>query len=148
MFDELNKYKTNGHFFFNPTDSLDEICNAPDDKDGVYIVYELKNGHVTMVYIGTSGLRGYGYLKDGLFGLKKAIIKGVPSENEPRSQSWPVKMLSENIDALDIYWYVSYKGNLKDHPESLQGNLLYKYLGIYGEFPPWNKQLKRGKKPR
>jgi hypothetical protein len=146
MFDELNKYKTNDHFFFNPTDSLDEVCNAPDDKDGVYLVYELKNGNVNMVYIGTSGIRVSGYLKDGLFGLKKSIINGVPSENEKPSQSWPVKMLSENIDALDIYWYVTYKGNLKDHPESLQSMLLYKYLAIYGEFPPWNKPLKRSKK--
>jgi hypothetical protein len=146
MFDELNKYKTNGHFFFQPTDSLEDACNAPDDKEGVYIVYELKNGSVNMVYIGTSGIRVSGYLNDGLFGLKKSIIHGVPPGNETRSQSWPVKMLSENIDALDIYWYVTYKGNLKDHPASLQSMLLYKYLGIYGEFPPWNKQLKRGKK--
>jgi len=148
MFDELNKYKTNGHFFFNPTDSLEEACNAPDDKDGVYIVYELKNGRVDMVYIGTSGIYGTAYPKDGLFGLKKSVINGIPSENETRTQLWPIKMLSENIVALDIYWYVTYKGNLKDHPASLQSMLLYKYLDIYGEFPRWNKQLKRRKKSR
>lgn len=146
MFDELEKYKTNDHFFFQATDALEQVCNAPDDKDGVYIVYELKNGSVDMVYIGTSGIRVSGYLKDGLFGLKKAITNGVPSDNEIRSQSWPVKMLSENIDALDIYWFVTYKGNLKDHPESLQSKLLYKYLAIYGKFPRWNKQLRRRKK--
>ena len=57
MFDLLDKYKTNGHFFFRPTDSLEEVCNAPDNKNGVYVVYQLKDGHVDMVYIGASGTR-------------------------------------------------------------------------------------------
>jgi hypothetical protein len=82
MFDELNKYKTHGHFFFTPTDALDEVCNAPDDKDGVYVVYQLKGGHVDLVYIGTSGIQGPAYPKAILFGLKKAITNGIPSENE------------------------------------------------------------------
>jgi len=148
MFDELNKYKTNGHFFFTPTDALEEVCNAPDDMDGVYIVYQLKGGHVDLVYIGTSGIYGTAYPKDGLFGLKTCIINNIPSATETRSQSWPVKMLSENIDALDIYWYATYKINLRDHPARIQSLLLYKYLDIYGEFPPWHKPVKRPKKSR
>ena len=39
MFDELTKYKNNDHFFFEPTDNLREVCNAPNDKSGVYIIY-------------------------------------------------------------------------------------------------------------
>ena len=148
MFDALNKYKIHDHFFLTATGSLEEVCNAPDDKDGVYIIYELKNGHVTMIYVGTSEAHSIGYSKDSLFGLKQAILKGVPVENEPRSQSWPVKMLSENIDALDIYWYVTYKGNLRDHPIDLQSRLLISYMRIYGEVPPWNKHVKSRKKPR
>ncbi len=89
MFDELNKYKTHGHFFFTPTDSLEEVCNAPDDMDGVYIVYQLKGGHVDLVYIGTSGIYGTTYPKDGLFGLKRCIINGIPSANETgASRAW------------------------------------------------------------
>jgi len=44
MFDELTKYKNNNHFFFKPTDNLREVCNAPTDKSGVYLIYALKNG--------------------------------------------------------------------------------------------------------
>src|SRR5476649_306469 len=96
MFDALSKYKNNGHFFFEPTDALDEECIAPADQDGIYIIYELKKGRPRMVYIGSS--RG---------GLKDSIKNGAPGEPEPRKRSLPVKMLSENIDVLDIYWYIT-----------------------------------------
>ena len=55
MFDELRKYKNNNHFFFSEKDDLKSVCNAPKNKSGVYIVYELKNGKIEMVYIGSSG---------------------------------------------------------------------------------------------
>ncbi len=42
MFDELNKYFQNDHFFFNPTDNLDKVCNVPAVKSRVYIIYALK----------------------------------------------------------------------------------------------------------
>jgi hypothetical protein len=55
MFDELNKYKLNDHFFFKSTDNLNLVCNAPNDKSGVYIIYQLKNGRIELIYIGRSG---------------------------------------------------------------------------------------------
>jgi len=55
MFDELLKYKQTDHFFFKSTDNLREICNAPTDKSGVYMVYALKNGRIELIYIGRSG---------------------------------------------------------------------------------------------
>jgi len=51
MFDELQRYKQKNHFFFKPTDGMREICNAPTDKSGVYIVYALKNGKIELIYI-------------------------------------------------------------------------------------------------
>jgi len=144
MFDILDRYKNNGHFFFRPTDSLDEVCNAPDDKDGVYLVYELKNGRVTLVHIGSSGEKIPGYaIKEGLLGLKTAIISGTESEwKNPRRQAWPIKMLSENIAALDIYWWVTYNGkNYRgDHPEGLKRSLMRMHKIMFGEPPKWNKR--------
>jgi len=144
MFDILDKYKTNGHFFFNPTDSLDEVCNAPDDKDGVYVVYELKNGKITLVHIGSSGEKIPGYaIIEGLLGLKTAIVSGTESEwKNPRRQAWPVKMLSENIDALDIYWWVTYNGkNYRgDHPEGIKRSLMRMHKAMFGEPPAWHKR--------
>ena len=142
MFDELTKYKINGHFFFNPTDSLDEACNAPDDRDGVYLVYELKNGRITLVLIGSSGEKIPGYaIKEGLIGLKTAIINGNDAERkQPRSQAWPVKMLSENIDALDIYWWGTYKNNRGDHPDDVKRALYRRHKAFFGKLPEWNKR--------
>ena len=142
MFDILNKYKTNDHFFFKPTDSLEEVCNAPDDKDGVYLVYELKNGGINLVLVGASGEKIPGYaIKEGLLGLKTAITSGSGSEwKNPRKQAWPVKMLSENIDTLDIYWWVTYKNNRGDHPEGIKRSIMRMHKAMFGEPPKWNKR--------
>lgn len=143
MFDQLDKYRKNGHFFFEPTDSLSEVCDAPDDRDGVYLIYELKEGRVTLVYIGASGEKIRDYtIRDGLVGLQTAIFNGADSEKTPRSEAWPVKMLSENIEAPDIYWWVTYNGNnySGDHPEDVKRSIFRTHKKIYGELPRWNKR--------
>ncbi|MGZ3871819.1 MAG: hypothetical protein ACXVJD_02810 [Mucilaginibacter sp.] len=141
MFDELLKYKSNDHFFYQSTDSLEEVCNAPADKDGVYIVYELKGGRINMVYIGSSESGSQAIFKERLAGLSKSIINGPEPEKAPRTQTWPIKMMVENIDALDIYWWVTYKGNLKDSPAKLQRQLLSIYKSVNGGLPTWNKAV-------
>ena len=55
MFDELDKYKSNGHFFFSADDELSTVCNAPKNGVGIYIVYALKGGKIELIYIGSSG---------------------------------------------------------------------------------------------
>lgn len=142
MFDILNKYRIYDHFFFSPTDSLEEVCNAPADRDGIYLVYELKNGRITLVYVGSSGEKIPGYaIKEGLIGLQTAIIYGTASEsNNPRRQAWPVKMLSENIEALDIYWWATYNKNRGDHPENLKKSIMRMHKMMFGEPPKWNKR--------
>ena len=55
MFDELNKYEDNDHFFFEANNELATVCNAPTDKVGVYLVYALERGKINLVYIGMSG---------------------------------------------------------------------------------------------
>lgn len=142
MFDELKKYKKNDHFFFSPTDSLEEVCNAPADANGVYVVYELKNGRITLVYIGSSERGGRVIIKDGFIGLKEAIVHGRNPGKTPRAQEWPVKMLSQNIDALDIYWWITYKGNYKDRPADVATLLLRIHKHIFGDIPEWNKTVK------
>lgn len=55
MFDELQKYSNNNHFFVKQNDNLKDVCNAPSDQSGVYIAYALKKGKVELIYIGRSG---------------------------------------------------------------------------------------------
>ncbi len=72
MFDELNKYKQHDHFFFKPADRLSEVCNAPNNSSGIYLINALEKGKVNLIYIGISGRRGADekivHRKDGLRG--------------------------------------------------------------------------------
>jgi hypothetical protein len=74
MFDLLKKYEYAGHFFFSASDDMEEVCNAPADKAGVYLVYMLRKGKIELVYIGSSGTvkeDGKLHMREG--GLKERI---------------------------------------------------------------------------
>jgi len=145
MFDELKKYKNNNHFLFKPEDGLSQVCNAPDDKSGVYVVYALSNGRIELIYIGISGLKQKdGTLKTrkaGLGGMKDRIVNGHHFGKTPRRISWPIQMLKENIEALDVYWWVTYENEIRDFPRDVEEALLRRFFDIYGRFPRWNKQF-------
>lgn len=143
MFDELDKYKENDHFFFTAKDNLNTVCNAPGDKSGVYIVFALKNGKINLIYIGSSGeLKKEGNLfirKAGAGDIKDRLVNG-KQFGEPRRNSWKEKIKEENIEALDVYWYVTHGENFVDCPKKLESQLLKKYVYIHGELPRWNKR--------
>lgn len=144
MFDELNKYNHNDHFFFKPTDNLGQVCNAPTDKSGVYIIYALKGGRIELIYIGRSGAVksdcSLFIRKAGLGGLKDRLING-KQFGEARRNSWKVRMLNEKIEALDIYWYATHNDKFVDCPRILENQLLKIHLDIYGKLPRWNNEL-------
>lgn len=50
-------------------------------------------------------------------------------------------MKFENIEALDVYWYVTHNNQYLDCPRELDRQLLQKYLDIYGTLPRWNKKI-------
>ena len=145
MFDELQKYKQTNHFFFQATDKLREICNAPTDKSGVYLVYALKNGKIELIYIGCSGkLEKDGTIfirKAGLGGMKDRIVNGHQFGKVPRRISWIKQMIEEKIEALDVYWYVTHDSNFSDNPREIENKLLRKHSVVYGRLPKWNKAL-------
>ena len=141
MFDELNKYKQQGHFFFKPDDRLSSVCNAPNNSSGIYLINALENGKVNLIYIGISGRKGSDekirHRKDGLRGR---FLTGKQFGNL-RQKTWPNQMRLENIEALDIYWYVTHGLHNKDFPRELEIILLNKYLSLYGRLPRWNKEI-------
>ena len=106
MFDELKQYKRHGNFFFQSDDNLKEVCNAPSDKSGVYIVYALKGGSIELVYVGRSGkLKPDNTMfirKAGLGGIKDRLVNGHQFGKVPRRISWPYIMEMEKIETLDI----------------------------------------------
>lgn len=144
MLDDLSKYKHADHFFFSPSDNLGQVCNAPTDKSGVYVIYALKNGRIELIYIGRSGeVKSDGTLfirKAGLGGLKDRLVNG-KQFGEPRRNSWKRQMLFEKIEALDIYWYATHNDDYVDCPRVLENRLLTKHMNIYGRLPRWNNEL-------
>ena len=145
MFDELTKYEQHNHFFLKPKDSLKEVCNAPTNRSGIYIVYALKSGKIELIYIGRSGKHnsdGSMFIrKAGLGGIKDRIVNGHQFGKIPRRISWINQIVKEKIEALDIYWYATHNHNYSDCPRVLENKLLQKHLDIYGRLPRWNNEL-------
>lgn len=145
MFDELTKYKQTDHFFFKSGDSLRQVYNAPTDKSGIYIVYALKNGKIELIYIGRSGkIEKDGSMfirKAGLGGIKDRIVKGHQFGKTPRRISWQRQIEFENIEAIDVYWYVTHNDTFSDCPRILENKLLNIHLQVYGRLPKWNNEL-------
>ncbi len=138
---ELDIYKINEHFFFNPKDDLKKVCNATKKGIGVYLVYELKNGRVTLVYVGSSGR----VLQDGNVsmreeGLYDSIVNG-EQFGGPRFKSWNKKLQKEKIDALDVYWYMTMDRDYGDIPSSVKGRVLQEFYYMNGELPRWNEEF-------
>jgi hypothetical protein len=105
-------------------------------------VYALAKGKIDLVYISRSGEKGQdGEIKNrkaGCGGLRDRIINGKDSHKVPRRKLWIALMKSEGIEALDIYWYVTYDEINKDFPEDVERVLLQQYVNLYGELPRWN----------
>ncbi len=141
MFAELNKYKANGHFFFNANDSLSVVCNALSNCSGIYCIYALEKGKVNLIYIGISGRRGVdGNIIHRKGGLRGCFLTG-KQFGDRRSKTWPAKMLQENIDALDIYWWITFDGKTKDFPKEVEELLLRNHHAVFGKLPRWNNKF-------
>lgn len=145
MFDELTKYRHEGHFLLRPHDNLREVCNAPNNYSGVYLVYALKQGKIDLIYVGRSGKHnadGSMFIrKAGLGGLKDRIVNGHQFGKIPRRISWLNQMAKKKIEALDIYWYVTHNDSYSDCPRVVENKLLQIHVDTFGRLPRWNNEL-------
>lgn len=138
MFDELNKYQNKGHFFFQKGDILSIQSEDVPELPGVYYILRLAHGKVNLVYIGKSGT----ILQNGQF--KSQLLKGRINnmhEGMTRQQYFEQKMKQENIDALDIYWIVTYDNHHQDLPGFVEGQIIQRYFDTNRCLPPWNKEF-------
>lgn len=138
MFDELNQYQNNGHFFFQKGDSLSIQSKDVPQLPGVYYILRLAQGKIDLVYIGKSGT----IVQNGRF--KSQLLKGRinnKQEGMKRQQYFEQKMEQENIDGLDIYWFVTYDKNHHDLPGFVEGQIIQRYFDLHGCLPPWNKEF-------
>ena len=129
MFDELKKYRKNGHFFFKKGNSLLEVGKKVPDRPGVYYIMRMANGKADLVYLGKSGIKTR-YVNENKSQLKQSIVDQLGLVD--------MKMSETNIDGLDIYWFVTFDKDHHDLPEYLLGLIIQTYFDVYGRLPEWN----------
>jgi hypothetical protein len=138
MFDETKKYRHNGHFFFKRGDRLSEVSKNVPELPGVYYVIQLAKGRVELVYIGKSGT----ITQSGRF--KEQLLKGRINNKQDgmkRQEFFDKKMIEENIDGLDIYWFVTMDKSNNDLPGYVEGLLIQRYFEVQGRLSLWNKDF-------
>ncbi|MFW6352712.1 MAG: hypothetical protein ACOC2E_10015, partial [Bacteroidota bacterium] len=138
MFDETKKYKKNGHFFFKKGDLLSEVSHDVLELPGVFYIIRLARGSVELVYIGSSGT----VTKNGQFTgqLLKSRINGTQNGMK-RQDFFNKKMTEENIDGLDIYWFVTIDKSNDDLPAFVKGQLMQRFYEVHGRLPLWNEEF-------
>ena len=135
----LKKYDEKGSFIFNREDDLRNKCNAPNDKSGVYLIYN--NDTNELIDIGRSGeINADGTMlirQTGMGGIKDRLVNG-KQFGAPRHHSWPRKMREEGIKSLRIEWYITHNKSFADCPKEVKNQLLTKYQQIMGNTPHWH----------
>ena len=129
MFDELKKYKKNGHFFFKKGNNLAEVGKEVAELPGIYYIIRLANDNVDLVYMGKSGIptpSGKNKNSD----LKKSI--------HLQQEFLDIKMSESNIDGLDIYWFVTLDIHHIDLPDYVLGLIMQTHYDLYRRLPEWN----------
>lgn len=136
VFKELEKYKKNGHFVFKRGTILKSTSKNVPNEPGVYYVLKVINGNSELVYIGKSGsMLQNGNFKDQLL-LKRLNNK---QDGVRRQDYFEDKFMSEDIEALNFYWYVTVDDENKDLPAYVEGLLMQKFYEVNGCLPAWNK---------
>lgn len=138
MFAETNKYKNNGHFFFKKGDKLSVVSKDVPNLPGIYYIIKLAKGRIELVYIGKSGTMH----QDGNFGDQMLKVRiNNKYDGVKRQQYFDQKFQEEQIEALDIYWFVTFDEKHKDLPGYVEGLLLQRYFEVHDTLPPWNKEF-------
>jgi len=138
MFAEIKKYKNNDHFFFKKGNRLSEVSKDVPQMPGVFYIIRLSYGRVELVYIGKSGT----FIQSGKF-IEHLLNDSFNNEQEgiKRQQFFDKKMIEENIDGLDIYWFVTMDKTNNDLPGYVEGILMQRYFEVHGKLPLWNKDF-------
>ena len=137
MFDETRNYKEQGHFFFKSGDNLKKVSNKVPEKPGVYYVVRLAKGKIKLVYIGKSESIQQN-------GLKAKLLNRSLNSNQSdisKEDFFQNKMVEEEIDALDIYWFVTMDKNHNDLPTFVEGLLLQQFYDWNAMVPEWNVEF-------
>ena len=120
------------------SDKLSEQSIDVPNLPGVYYILRLAKGNVDLVYIGKSGT----ILQNGTF--KNQLLKSRLNNKQDgmsREQFFKDKIQQEQIDALDIYWFVTFDEKHQDIPAFVEAQIMQRYFDSYGQLPAWNKDF-------
>ena len=141
MLSILEKYKQKGSFTFKIGDNLRDVCNAPSNCSGLYLIYAFEKGKEQLIYIGISGRSGKNgeiiHRKDGLRGR---FVSG-KQFGDRRQHSWANQMKLETIERLRIQWYVTHGEFNSDLPRDIEIKLLHEFDPVNNTIPRWNKRI-------
>ncbi len=139
MYKELENFKVKGNFTYTQNDSLEEVCTASENGSGVFVVYAIAGADKELIMVGSTGtVQNDGTLKSKNGGLHDKIVNGHQFAKTGRKYSWPAQMKSENIDALEVFWYETFNNDIKMIPTSIEGKILQNFLDENGRLPRWN----------
>ena len=139
MYKELKSIKNKNQFQFDLNDSLEEVCNAPDDASGIFLVYDISNEEKELIMVGSTGtVQNDGTLKIKSGGLYDKIVNGHQFAKTGRKYSWPAQMKKESIDKLEVYWYDTFNDKNKIIPTFIEGQILQNFLKENNKLPRWN----------
>ena len=105
MFKELKKYKNQNNFTFNIENELSEVCNAPQEGNGIYLVYDVSGDEKELVFVGSTGtIQNNGEIKLRVGGIYDRLVNGQQFGKLSLRKAWPIQMKKENIDTLLVFF--------------------------------------------
>lgn len=139
MYKELKKFKTNNSFNFTINDNLEEVCNAPQNGSGVFLVYAVNGDEKELIMVGSTGtVQNDGTLKSKNGGLFDKIVNGHQFAKTARKYSWAAQMKIEKIECLEVYWHETFNAKNKVIPTYVEGLILQNFLDENARLPKWN----------
>ena len=139
MYKEVKKFKIGGSFTFTPDQNLEEVCTAPDNGNGVFLVYAVDGETKELIMVGSTGtVQNDGTLKSKSGGLYDKIVNGQQFAKTGRKYTWPTQMKSENISSLEVCWYETFNAKTKVIPTYIEGLILQNFLDENARLPRWN----------
>ncbi len=140
------KYSERGFFCFDFSNPYREVCNAPKDRSGVYLIYKIFEKTETLIYIGSSGQRKDGRLKTRKGGMFDRLVNGYhpnrfgQTKRIKRHVALPAKMQNDLITEIKIYWFVTHDETYVDFPTDVEKKLTEQYLVEFKTMPEWHQQ--------
>ncbi len=139
MYKELKKIKVQNQFTFSVDNSLEEVCNAPETGNGIFLVYAVEGEEKELIMVGSTGtVQNDGTLKSKNGGLYDKIVNGHQFAKTGRKYSWPAQMKLENISLLEVAWYDTFNDKNKVIPTLLEGQILQNFFDENAKLPRWN----------